>query len=91
MRIWKALSFIWKTFTNDQKMPQSNLTHYQQHMINKQHTYSTSAVESVSVGLRGPLECSLHGGTVSWLPLYHHIPPHIPEGMAGIRHLTNIH
>lgn len=46
MRIWKALSFIRKTFTNDQKMPQSNLTHYQQHTINKQHTNGISATES---------------------------------------------
>ena len=90
MRIWKALSFIQKTFTNDQKMPQSNLTHYQQHTINKQHTNSISAMESVSVEFRDPLECSLRGGTVSWLPPCLHIPPHLTEGMARIRHQTSI-
>ena len=69
-------------------MPPSNLTHYQQHTINKQHTNSVSAMESVSVEFRDPFECSLRGGIVSWLPLYLHIPPQLTEGMARIRYQT---
>lgn len=68
------------------EMPQSNLTHYQQHTINKQHTNGISAMESVSVEFRDPLECSLCGGTVSWL---HCISTYTPHRGHGWNHALN--